>query len=453
MPNPWAPDGLALARRPRWPAIARLALYALVVVGPVLVMLAVARPGPNALIAAGRAVALAGAALILVQPVLAARLRWVSWPFGLPRVLGWHRVAPRLALALLLMHPILIAWGYGTARVVLEPAGWALPLGWAALLLLGVQWFASEFRREVGLGFQTWRWGHNVLGVGLLVAALGHSYVLGPDMSRAAFRVGWPAAFAAAAAVYLYHKLIRPLRLRRRQWMVTAVTAENEQVTTLTLTPPEGRRRFDYLPGQFHFITLHRPGRSLPTEEHHFTISSSPTGSDAVTSTIKSVGDFTRTIPQTRPGDTAEVLGPFGRFSYLLEPEPAALVFIAGGIGITPLMSMIRHLRDTEADRDVLLIYGNRREDDIVFRDELDAVAAGGRPRLRIVHVLSDPDESWTGPTGYVTRSLLAEHVGDEPASRAYYLCGPPPMMERVRAGLRRIGVPKRRIHWERFAL
>lgn len=114
------------------------------------------------------------------------------------------------------------------------------------------------------------------------------------------------------------------------------------------------------------------------------------------------VGDFTSTIKETRAGDRAAVHGAFGRFSYALHPEERDLVFIAGGIGITPLISMLRHMRDTRDDRSVLLFYANPAEDRIVLRRELEEIENGRHPMLKLVHALSHPDEGWSGERGQI---------------------------------------------------
>jgi ferredoxin-NADP reductase len=128
-------------------------------------------------------------------------------------------------------------------------------------------------------------------------------------------------------------------------------------------------------------------------------------------------------------------------------------VFIVGGIGITPIISMLRAMRDREDDRQVLLLYGNRTQADIAFRDELAEIEAGGHPRLTVVHVLSQAGEDWTGHTGYVDREILQRYVGDEVAGKTFYLCGPGPMRAMTLANLKAMGVPNGGIRTEIFAL
>jgi ferredoxin-NADP reductase len=145
------------------------------------------------------------------------------------------------------------------------------------------------------------------------------------------------------------------------------------------------------------------------------------------------------------------VQGAFGRFSYVLHPNETHLVFIAGGIGITPFMSMIRHMHDTGNARDVLLLYANWTEKDIVFREELNRISASGCPRLTVVHVLSRPADTWQGPRGRIDAALLRQYC--EVHDRAFYLCVPGGMYKTLIASLRAMGVPRHSIRYERFRL
>ena len=270
-----------------------------------------------------------------------------------------------------------------------------------------------------------------------------------PDMQLGALKAVWILLFAAGVAAYAWHRLVRPRLLD--SYTVTEVRPETKDVWTIKLAPPAGVKRYDYLPGQFHFLTFRR-NPILPVEEHHWTISSSPTEPGFVSSTIKESGDFTATIGKTKPGDTALVLAPFGRFSYLLHPDERDFVFIAGGIGITPLMSMLRHMRDTRADVSVLLLYANSCEDDIVFRDDLAEMERGEQPRLKVVHVLSEAGDEWQGGKGRIGPDHIGQHCGSDLEGKAFYLCAPPALTRKMIDHLKKQGVKDRRIHFEYFS-
>jgi predicted ferric reductase len=199
-------------------------------------------------------------------------------------------------------------------------------------------------------------------------------------------------------------------------------------------------------PGQFLTIQLVRNGRV--SESHPFTISANP-GEDRLAISVKSLGDFSSTIPDTMTSDRAYIDAPYGVFSYLNHDAPN-LVFIAGGIGITPFMSMLRDLRDKGLERNVLLIWANRTEGDIAFRAELEDMESN-MASLRVVYVLSR-QQDWPGERGYVDADLLQRYMA-EMRDPQVFLCGPRAMRKGVLRALSALGIPRSRIHYEQFAM
>jgi 3-phenylpropionate/trans-cinnamate dioxygenase ferredoxin reductase subunit len=124
-------------------------------------------------------------------------------------------------------------------------------------------------------------------------------------------------------------------------------------------------------------------------------------------------------------------------------------VFIAGGVGITPIMSMLCTLADRDDRRSLLLIYANNTWEEITFREELEALQQ--QLDLEIVHVLGEPPDGWDGETGYVTADILERLIPAQRNSRAYFICGPDPMMDAVEQGLTELGVSLANIHGERY--
>jgi predicted ferric reductase len=414
----------------------------------------IARPrtGASFLWELGKSCALVAAAVLALQFLLAARVRGISRHFGLDMVLQFHRSLAVSAALLLVLHPALLAAGGGGWSLLLSlKMPWNIWLGKAAVLLLLIHAGTSLLRGRIGLDFERWRALHN-LAIVILGLAFLHGWITGSDLRHRPMQVLWLGLFAGALVSYAHHKAYVPLVGKRRTYRVDGLDQETHNVWTLRLLPPEGGERFSFMPGQFHFLSLYR-GDEHDGEEHPFTISSSPTARGQLTSTIKESGDFTRTIANTELGARVRVEGPFGRFSYVLHPNESDLVFIAGGIGITPLMGMLRHMRAVSAEVDVLLLYGNQTEDDIAFRHEIEDMARSAPPRLTVVHVLSSPGGEWRGETGYIDRGSIVRWCGEDVGGKAFYVCGPPPMMAAVTKELRRLGVPSARIHGERFAL
>ena len=418
-------------------------LYAILVLTPVVLALTVGPRSAAPLYQLGRATALTGFAVLAFQVALGSRLRCADRAFGLDRITQFHKSMAMVAGILILAHPILLSFGMGSAHLFSFDTGWQVNLGKLGLLfLVGTILFAVAVP-ILHFDYQLWRLFHKGA---LLIVIIGfiHSWLVGGDLSQTGMKTYWFVLLAVSLGSFTYRNAFVPLREKHR-FNVRSVEPETYNTWTLTFEPGT-KRLFRHRPGQFMFLTLLRNGRR--TEEHPFTISSSPTQHGSITATIKESGDFTRTIGETKPGDSALVQAPFGRYSFLHD-EPDRLLFIAGGVGITPIMSMLRYLRDTGDTRPATLIYANRTERDIIFRNEL----ANMPEHVKIVHVLSDAAPDWQGERGYVTEEIIKRHAGDTLSEAHIYLCGPPPMMRMVIRTLRSMAVSTSRIHYERFAL
>jgi ferredoxin-NADP reductase len=154
-------------------------------------------------------------------------------------------------------------------------------------------------------------------------------------------------------------------------------------------------------------------------------------------------------IDELRPGDKIELRGPIGGYFAWEPSEGGPLMLVAGGSGIVPLMAMIRTRADTGDDTETRLLYSSRRQDDVIYRDELDRLSGNG---LTIVHALTDSQPpGWTSYARRVDAEMLAE-VSPSPAERPrLYACGPTPFVEAVAESLVRPGHDTRAIRTERF--
>ncbi len=430
------------------------AIYLLIVVSPLaLILLTGPYTDHGPVYELGKAFALTGFMILALQFLLSARRKWIERHYGLDMIFSFHKAMAVLAGLLILAHPLLLSIGLGHTYLLTSLSlPWYLWLGKGAVVLILIQIIASAFRKKVGLEFETWRFSHNLIAILLLIAAFIHGLTSShADLDSTAVQILYTAVPVLGVLFYAHHKLIVPVMLRKRAYTVSDVRRESHNVWTLEMSPPPQQKRYVYYPGQFQFIRLHRD-RGLPHEEHHFTLSSSPSQPGMVTSTIKESGDFTATIGQTQKGDGVSIEAPFGRFSHLYHPRDSNFVFIAGGIGITPLMSMLRYMRDNASAFNVLLFYANRTEEDIVFRRELDEIAERGSPKLDTIHVLEQAPKEWKGENGYVDTEIVNKYI-DDFSDKAFYLCCPAPMRKQVLKILRQKGVKNSQIRTEIFSL
>ncbi|HEU6443788.1 MAG TPA: ferredoxin reductase family protein [Gaiellaceae bacterium] len=390
-----------------------------------------------------------GLAMIALQAILTARLRRVSAFLGQDTLLQFHRQAGIVAVTLVLAHPLVLVladsgyWAFLDPRVNL-PRALALGLVLVALPALVV---TALWRGRLRIPYERWRAGHAALAALVLAVGLVHIVSIRHYLEDPLKQALWVAVAAASMASVAYVRLLRPLQLLRRPYRVVAVEPEAAGVWAVAVEP-ERPAAFQFQAGQFALLTLGRSPFSL--EQHPFSISSSARRPERLEFTIKELGDFTSRIGEVAVGTRAYVDGPYGSLVLPRAPD-AGLVLVAGGIGITPVVSMLRTLRDDGDRRPIVLVYANDEIADIVFAGELEQMAAGGELDLRVVRVLARPPAGWTGEAGMITRALLARYLPGEPGAWRYVLCGPAPMMEAAEQALLELGVPLGRIESERF--
>lgn len=215
------------------------------------------------------------------------------------------------------------------------------------------------------------------------------------------------------------------------------------------LNPLGGALPFSHLPGQFLTLTVAPEGKLM---KRSYTIASSPTQHDYAEICVKheeggEVSGFLH--DRVKEGDLIEFSGPSGLFTFTGR-ECKCILLIGGGVGITPLMSVLRYLTDRSWSGDIFLLYCIKTPRDIIFREELDYLQRR-HPNLRVVITVSRPEGTdWKGPTGRISKELIVESVPDV-ASRYVHICGPVPMMEVAKKMLAELGVPSSRMKTEAF--
>jgi len=396
-------------------------------------------PWPVYLYEAGRVLALMGFVLIAFQYLLSSKIKWVEKGIGLDRLFGIHKRCGAIILGIASAHPLLLLLserlqGYST------PIGLLKVLGLIALLGIWATAGAAILYGRIPFTYEAWKRVH-LVGYFILPLAFFHSFLIGSTLQRGPVRAFW-GILALIYVAALVGRIRQRYALRRHPFSVATVSRETDDTWRLHF---EGDHK-DYAPGQFMVVQLARKGNV--SEPHPFTIASSPTRK-GLCICVKAVGDFTSTIGETSRSDLAYIDMPYGIFTFL-NHDADRLVFIAGGIGITPFMSMLRYICDRELQKEVVLLWANKREKDIAFRDELEEMASQ-MPSLKVLHIVSR-QEDWPGEKGRIDADKLKKHVGDFHQGE-FFLCGPPQMMRDVEKTLSSLGVPKKRIHVERFAL
>jgi predicted ferric reductase len=375
--------------------------------------------------------ALVGTVGFALALVLGGRLGVVERLFaGLDRMYRAHRALGLLATGLVVLHTLLLALSraLGSGRsawsLFTPGAGWRIFAGVVALagLLTGLALtLLARLRHETFVRVQ------RSLGVVFLLASVHVFVVPGTKASSRPLTIYLALLTVLALAAYARRSLLGRLLIRRHRHRL------DEDAVEIVLARDGDGLRFQ--PGQFVFVRF----AALGGEAHPFSITSAPDEA-AVRLVVKALGDHTRALMELPPGGSAELEGPYGTLSHLRLANPRQ-VWIAGGIGITPFLSMARSLRGSGHEID--LYYCTAAADQAYFLDELFQVA-DRNPRVRVIPIRkADLGRLSADDIEGASRGLPDKEI---------LMCGPPVMIHNLTGQLRARGVPRGRIHYEDFS-
>jgi predicted ferric reductase len=397
--------------------------------------------------AAGQLTGLLGTYSVLLQLLLMARLPWLERYVGLDRLAIWHRWNGVLAVNLLVAHTALITIGYAASN---HATLWAqtrdfisnyadVLMAFAALVILIAIGITSARAARRRLRRETWYFVHLYA---YLAVALGfaHQLAVGNDfVTDPIARAWWVALYLVVITIVVTSRVIRPWRFNaRHQISVESVAREAPGVVTIKLTGRQlGAIRAH--PGQFflwRFLTRDGWWKANP-----FSLSAAPTRKN-LRITVKDLGDTTHDLQTIRNGTRVFAEGPFGTFTAHHRTGRPTL-FIAGGIGITPIRAM---LDESSSITHCTLLYRVNRREDIVFAKELAEIASR---RGVDVHYLIGVEigDDQTDQLGIPAIKRLVPDV----TKRDCFVCGPPALIDAVRRRLHVIGVPDAFVHFEKF--
>jgi ferredoxin-NADP reductase/DMSO/TMAO reductase YedYZ heme-binding membrane subunit len=396
---------------------------------------------------AGRITGLLAGYGVVVLVALMARIPPLERGVGADRLARWHSHGGRYTVSLVVTHGLLITWGYAvTAHTdVISQAGTLLTsypdvlmASVAGLLLVGVGAVSARAARR-RMRYETWYYLHfyTYLAVAL---AFSHQFATGADfMTNRPARLVWSALYLGVAGAIVWYRLAVPVRQAVRHRMrVAAVYPEAPGVVSIVIS---GRRLEELRAESGQFFRWRFLTRDLWWAANPYSLSAAPRA-ELLRITVKDFGEHSAALTRLRPGTRVLTEGPYGALTAARRSSRKVLL-IAGGIGITPLRALFETLPARPGE--LTLIYRASRDAEVVFRDELTAIARQRRARLHLI----------TGPRtelGYDPLSAPAL-TANIPDLRQYdvYLCGPDPMTAALTRTLRAAKVPHRRIHRESF--
>lgn len=395
-----------------------------------------------------------GYAMMLVQFVLSGRFEAISGGVGIDRTMRFHQVAAWAILAFVLVHPLL----YAAPRLYPDPLDALTSLNrmfssaglrtgviawWLTILVV----LLAVFRDRLPFRYEWWRLSHGLGAAAIALFGTHHTLRVGTYSADAWLAGFWIVATAIAVASLLHVYAVKPLLKMRAPYSVVGNRKVADRTWEVTVAP-DGGEAVDFAAGQFAWLNLGHSPFSLT--EHPFSISSAPSARPRVSFAIKESGDFTNRIGEIAVGTRAWLDGPHGNFT-MAGRAPTGLVFIAGGVGFAPVMGILRDLAAKRYPHPVRLLYGNRVVTQILYADEIAALATtlDFKPML----LLSEPPPGWSGAVGEPTPDRVRDYVaslGDD-GTWLYFVCGPVPMIVSVERALIESGIPRARIVSERF--
>lgn len=388
----------------------------------------------------GQLAGIVGITLFAINILLSARTKILDHLFrGINHAYILHHVLGGLSFTLLLLHPLLISAGFIpisfklAAQQLIPLSNFYQTLGLIALLILIALLTITFF---IKLPYRIWHLTHKFLGLPLLLGAL-HGINVGTDLIENTILRWYLIILITAAFVsYTYRTLLGRWLVPKHTYLLKKITALSSDITELSLEPVSPP--FAYQPGQFIFINF--KGGPQGSEFHPFSISSSPKNKQ-LTLTVKALGDFTSQLTQLKPDTIAKIEGPYGGFNFQ-HGHQSHQIWIAGGIGVTPFLSMIPALA-AHPNIQVDLYYSVRDTTEAIHTQYLQEAQQLSNFKFHLWQTTTD---------GRLSGEILQKQH-PELLSTDFFICGPPMMMASLRDQLLKLQIPNTQIHTEEFQL
>ncbi len=386
----------------------------------------------------GQITGLLGMILFSINLILSNRSRFFDKIFsGLHIFYDHHKWIGAVSFCFLLFHPLFLVVKYITVSVnsaamfLLPGTNFAITMG---IIALGAMIVLLVITLYLKIKYHIWRFSHKFM-VGVFVFAILHTLLISSDISRDMFLRYYIFIFAfIGLAMGAYRSFFRIFFNKDFEFKVVKVNILNNSVAEIEIEPVD--RKIEFRSGQFIFIRF--VGVGISSEPHPFSIASN-TGDDNLKIVIKSLGDYTSTINKVIKGMVAKVEGPFGSF-YENNNSVKKEIWIAGGVGITPFLSMARSLGNINHNID--LYYCLKNPSEAVLLKELNAISVSNT-KFRVITWYSEEK-------GFINADII-EKGSNGLKDGVVYICGPLPFMRILQSQFISKGVDKNNIHFEEF--
>ncbi len=397
---------------------------------------------------------------LTVSLVLGSRIKALDRVFGHDRVIIFHSLIAAAGIIFAVFHAILksVYFPEVTGQSLMGSVGLSLFVFIALITVMLMlhtpldrippfSAIMSFAKKHVHVDYTILKTVHNITAPAFMLI-LGHvmlAYPVQETPGRTAF-----AGMSGVLAIllYVYHRVIRPLRALMRSHRVSRVRQLSRGIVEITTTPKSGKT-FRHKAGQFAFFRF--LGRESGYGEHPFTISSRPAAGELAV-TVKNLGNYTGTLGSLKPDTTCLIDGPYGLF--FPKRTGSELLFIAGGIGITPFLSILEDLAEKDPQRTVSLVWSVRFREEAFARETLMSLQSRMTGFSFRILVTGEPSFESTSPDSRIDLPALREAIHpfrNVPSAEAF-ICGPDLFRKSIQQQLVAAGFRKKLIHYEAFS-
>ncbi|HLP86927.1 MAG TPA: ferric reductase-like transmembrane domain-containing protein [Candidatus Paceibacterota bacterium] len=386
----------------------------------------------------GQILGLAGMTLFSINLILAGRFKFLDKYFkGLDKVYVHHSKIGSLSFSLILFHPIFLVVKY--LSISIREAGLFfvpflnMPITWGIISLILMIGLLSV-TLYINLKYHVWKLSHKFMILAFFFAIL-HVLNISSDVSRSNLLNYYILTLAFIGLAVSFHQaFLNKFLSKKFKYKIANIKELNENVAEIEMEPVKEGINFEN--GQFAFFSFQSEGVS--SESHPFTISSSSKDNN-LKITVKNLGDFTGLLKNLKLGDKVIIDGPYGNFSYN-KVESKDQIWIAGGIGITPFLSMVKNLG---SEYNVDLYYSVKENKEAVYLQNLKEISEK-TPNFKF-NLWEAKDK------GYINGNAISDRSNGLD-SKDIFLCGPPSFMESLKNQFLSLGVDLNKIHYENFS-
>lgn len=390
----------------------------------------------------GELAGIVGTVLFSLTLALSARPTFLEKIFGgLNKLYDYHSKIGQIAFVLLLIHPLLLLSRYATniqsaAEFFSLSGNWQQNFGIISLYLSIVVIVMTLYLRPK---YHIWKFIHKFLGLALFIGALhiylSPSYVLNSSFALRVYVLGW-AIFGIS--IWLYRSVLGKKFTKVYEYIVSKSIDLNKNITEIELSPKNPSKKVDFTPGQFVFVSFRN--EKISKEEHPFSITSLPEDEN-ITLAIKTLGNYTNILKdRIEVWDKVYIEEAFGTFSYS-NYKREKQIWIAGGIGVTPFISMAKDLLHNK-HYNIHMYYAVRNESEAVYLNVLQNIE-NNVENFSVEPFFSDEH-------GFITAEYISSNTHDV-YERDILICAPQTMIQSLKNGFRKFNISNNHLFSEEF--